>query len=96
MCWRRDEPCYVPSDATFFLTIYDEWGWAKLERFRAQGLRVEVLWERPLEEKGLISAEIRRRMAAGEPWELLVPPDTVGLLKAWGIPARLRSGPEAS
>jgi nicotinamide-nucleotide adenylyltransferase len=87
---------YVPSDATFFLTIYDEWGRAKLERFRAQGLRVEVLWERPLEEKGLISAEIRRRMAAGEPWELLVPPDTVGLLKAWGIPARLRGGPEAS
>ncbi|MGD8387970.1 MAG: nicotinate-nucleotide adenylyltransferase [Desulfobacteraceae bacterium] len=82
-------PYYVPMDAVFFLTIYDQWGRRKQERFEALGLQVEVLWERPLEEKGIRGHEVRQRMAAGDPWKDLVPPATARLMEAWGIPGRL-------
>jgi len=81
---------YVPMDGTFFLTIYDAWGERKLQQFQDLGLKVEVLWRRPIEEKGQTAAEIRRRMRTGEPWEDQVPQSTAGLMKAWDIPGRLR------
>lgn len=82
---------YVPLDATFFLTIYDQWGKRKLEQFQALGLKTEVLWTKSPEEKGLTGSDIRRRIVAGEEWEHLVPASTRVLLEAWGIPERLRT-----
>jgi nicotinamide-nucleotide adenylyltransferase len=81
---------YVPLDATFFLTIYDEWGRRKRELFESMGLAVEVLWDRPQEEKGISGEEIRERMARGEAWEHMVPPAAQRLLHAWDIPTRIR------
>jgi len=81
---------YVPLDATFFLTIYDDWGRRKMDLFASAGLAIEVLWEKPPEEKGLQASDIRGRMARGEPWEELVPPSVAANLLAWGLPARLR------
>jgi len=82
---------YVPMDSTFFLTIYDEWGERKLRYFRDLGLKIEILWEKRREEKGLTSTEIRERMVRLEPWEHLVPPSTAVLMKQWAIPSRLRN-----
>lgn len=82
---------YLPMDATFFLTIYDAWGERKLEQFQELGLRVEVLWRKPIEEKGLRAAEIRQRMLEEKPWDHLVPDSTRELMKAWDIPDRLRA-----
>jgi nicotinamide-nucleotide adenylyltransferase len=81
---------YVPMDATFFLTIYDNWGRRKLEMFQELGLKTEVLWERSLEKKGLSAGDIRLLMAQDQPWEHLVPPSNIPLLKRWDIPKRLR------
>jgi nicotinamide-nucleotide adenylyltransferase len=81
---------YVPLEATFFLTIYDDWGKKKLERFRSLGLAVEVLWERPLGQKGLSAGDIRLRMVRGQLWENLVPPSTRQLMELWNIPGRLK------
>lgn len=64
---------YLPMDATFFLTIYDDWGERKLEMFQALGLITEVLWRRTLATKGLSATDIREKVAAGEPWQHLVP-----------------------
>ena len=50
----------------------------------------EVLWEKPLEEKGLLAADIRKRMARGEPWEAMVPLSVASRMHAWEIPSRLR------
>ncbi len=72
---------YVPLDAVFFLTIYDAWGRRKLELFQSHGLKTEVMWERPLSEKGITGAEIRRRMRDGEEWESLVPREVARLLR---------------
>ncbi len=84
---------YVPVQGTFFLTIYDDWGRRKKELFASEGLRVAVLWERPPEEKGLVAAEVRERMARGETWEDLVPPSVARRMLEWDIPARLRNPP---
>jgi len=81
---------YVPMEAVFFLTIYDEWGRRKLEYFRSQGMRAHVLWERSPESKGLSGARIRQAMIRNEPWEHWVPESTAVLCSAWDIPGRLR------
>jgi nicotinamide mononucleotide adenylyltransferase len=81
---------YLPLDAVFYLTIYDDWGRSKLSRFQKMGLKTEVLWERTLAGKGQSAADIRQCMIQAQPWEHLVPPAAVVLLNLWGIPERLR------
>lgn len=83
-------PYYLPMEATFYLTIYDDWGKRKLQLFQSQGLKTEVLWERPLAEKGLRAGEIRRMIALGEPWEHLVPQGTREVIAMFDIASRLR------
>lgn len=80
---------YVPLDALFFLSIYDEWGKRKLEYFTSLGLKTHVLRDVPNDRKGLSATEIRSRMARNEPWEELVPPSVARLMKKWDIPTRL-------
>ena len=82
---------YVPLDAVFFLTIYDDWGRAKRDYLLGAGLDVRVLWDVPPEDKGLSGSSVRRLMAEDGPWESLVPPATARLCKAWNVPARLRA-----
>ena len=81
---------YVPLDATFFLTIYDDWGREKLRRFQSLGLNVEVLWERPLSQKGVCGNQVRLRIAEGKPWEEMVPESTRRLIQEWNLSARLK------
>jgi len=80
---------YVPMDAVFFLTIYDEWGKRKLGYFSEVGLATHVLWEVPPEKKGLSAADIRMRMIEKSPWTHLVPPAAGRLLEEWNIRERL-------
>jgi nicotinamide mononucleotide adenylyltransferase len=82
---------YVPLDATFYLTIYDDWGLRKLELFEAAGLQTEVLWSRPISEKGLSATEIRNKIARGLPWEHLAPPAVSRFVAEWNIRERLRN-----
>jgi nicotinamide mononucleotide adenylyltransferase len=81
---------YVPLDALFFLSIYDEWGKRKLEYFTSLGLKTHMLREVTADQKGLSATDIRRRMAQNEPWEEQVPPSVAYLMKKWDIPTRLR------
>ncbi|ABA88082.1 nicotinamide mononucleotide adenylyltransferase family protein [Syntrophotalea carbinolica DSM 2380] len=87
---------YVPLDALFFLSIYDDWGRRKLAYFTSLGLATHVLREVPLTRKGLSATDVRRRMANNEPWEDLVPPAVADLMKRWGIPGRLRAMVQSS
>ncbi len=82
---------YVPLDAVFFLTIYDDWGRKKRSLFESLGLKVRVLWERPREQKGISAADVRRRLVRGEPWRHLVPRSTAVLVERWNVVQRLRS-----
>jgi nicotinamide-nucleotide adenylyltransferase len=81
---------YVPLDAQFYLTIYDDWGKRKLALFQSLGLSVEVLWVKSPEQKGISAKEVRRLMAGGQPWEHLVPSAAVSVINKMGIVERLR------
>jgi nicotinamide-nucleotide adenylyltransferase len=81
---------YVPLDAIFFLTIYDDWGRQKKDFFQSLGLKIHILWEVPLEKKGLSSSDIRESMISGKKWEHLVPSNVATLLKKWNIVQRLK------
>jgi nicotinamide mononucleotide adenylyltransferase len=70
---------YAPRDAVYLLTVYDDWGEAKLQRFRALGLRTEVMWRRA--HKPISGSRVRRAIAAGDPWESLVPAAVASVIK---------------
>lgn len=81
---------YVPLDAVFFLTIYDDWGRQKKIFLQSLGLKIHVLWEVPLEKKGLSSSDIRESMKSGDKWEHFVPSSVVKLMYKWNVSKRLR------
>ncbi|MEE4357116.1 MAG: nicotinate-nucleotide adenylyltransferase [Desulfococcaceae bacterium] len=81
---------YVPADAVFFLSIYDDWGRRKLRYFQKMGLKTHVLWEVSPEEKGISGREVRERMRGGQPWQHMVPPGVSLLMEKWEIPERLK------
>lgn len=81
---------YVPMNGVFFLSIYDDWGRQKKKYLESLGLKIHILWEVPLEKKGISGSDIRNFMLKGEPWEHLVPPTTIKLVKEWDIIKRLK------
>lgn len=82
--------CYVPLDAVFFLSIYDNWGVKKKELFQKSGLMVHVLREVSIDQKGLSATSIRKAMINDTPWEHLMPNCVAAQMKTWHIPERLK------
>jgi cytidyltransferase-like protein len=56
---------YVPLDAIFFLSIYDDWGKQKKTFLESLGLNIHVLWKLPLEKKGINGRDLRDLMVKG-------------------------------
>jgi len=83
--------CYVPKEAVFFVSIYDDWGRKKRDTFLGLGLKTHVLWEVPPEQKGISASDIRSAILLGQPWEHLVPDGVAQHLKDWNISARLKN-----
>jgi len=81
---------YVPLDAVFFLSIYDNWGIRKKELFQKSGLVIHVLRQVPAEQKGLSATTIREAIVNDQPWEHWVPVCVAEQLKKWNISARLK------
>jgi nicotinamide-nucleotide adenylyltransferase len=80
---------YVPIEAVFFVSIYDDWGRRKKHYFETLGLHVHVLREVRLEEKGISGTDVRRLILDNGPWQQYVPPSVAVLVERWGLPARL-------
>ena len=64
---------YTPKDAVYYLGMYDEWDEEKYKILRSLGLNIEVLWHRPLEEKGITGAMVRNCIAMEQEWAKFVP-----------------------
>lgn len=79
---------YVPAGALMLMTIYDEWGESKLERFHRVGLRTRVLWRR--REKITTGSTIRTAIQEGRPWEDLVPATTARVIREHRVDQRIR------
>lgn len=82
---------YVPLDAVFFLTIYDNWGERKMELFKSLGLKSEVMWRRPIEEKGFTGSDLRQRIINGLPWRHMVPKAVIPIIEVCDLRARINS-----
>lgn len=87
---------YVPMDAVFFLSIYDDWGRRKLQYFQSLGLRIHILRQVPPEEKGISAGDIRRLIITGRPWRHLTPACVPPLLERWDLRGRLQRMRDAS
>ena len=81
---------YLPLDAVFFLSIYDDWGIRKKELFQKSGLAIHILRQVPAEQKGLSATTIREAIVNDQPWEHWVPVCVAEQIKKWEIPARLK------
>ena len=80
---------YVPLDGVFFLSIYDDWGREKLERFKNLGLKTHVLREVTPDEKGISASEIRNLIIEDLHWEHLVPESVAEKIKKSNLRNRL-------
>jgi len=80
---------YVPFDAPFYLTIYDEWGREKLKTFKLLGIKTEVMWERNMTDRITTGTVIRKLMAEGKKWQSLVPPAVGRIIRTLGLDRRV-------
>jgi nicotinamide-nucleotide adenylyltransferase len=80
---------YIPEEVVIYLTIYDRWGFRKLDMFQSQGLQTQILWERSSSEKGITGNAVRELMREEGNWEHLVPSACARRLKQWKIPFRM-------
>ena len=64
---------YVPNDAMFYVTIYDEWGEKKLATLKNMNLKTDVMWRRSMSERFTSGTEVRERISKSQEWSNLVP-----------------------
>jgi cytidyltransferase-like protein len=81
---------YVPTTACFFLTIYDDWGRAKYQTLSDLGLNLNIMWERGQHELLTSGTEIRKLIAAGQPWQQLVPSPVAKVVMDLGLDQRIQ------
>lgn len=81
---------YTPKDATYFMSICDDWGEKKYQIFTDLGLKVEVLWRKTEEERGVTGTQVRAAIASGQDWQSLVPKTVYEYMVRNGIDERVR------
>lgn len=74
-------PALLPPGTPQLVRIYSDWEREKARRFAAAGYPPRVLQGDPATR--VTATEIRRRLAAGEPWQHWVPPGARELLAEW-------------
>lgn len=79
---------YSPREATYFITIYDDWGNEKLRRLEVLGLSTYVLWR--TYNKGISGSEIRDAITHGQDWRSCVPPAAIEYIQQNKIDLRIR------
>ena len=80
---------YVPKNAVYYMGIYDAWDEEKYKILRSLGLETEILWRRPVEQKGVTSSWIRSCIATGQEWAHLVPRSVYRYLKDHELDKRI-------
>lgn len=64
---------YSPGEAIYYIGICDEWDKKKKRILENLDLKVEVLWEKAPEDKGITAAQVREAIALDKPWKEYVP-----------------------
>ena len=82
--WRY----YCPAGTVHFVRIFSDWGREKAKRLGETGWPVEVLDAGALKE--VSGSEVRRKLVAGQDWEILVPGAVATILRQIGAAERLK------
>ena len=81
---------YVPMDALFFITIYDDWGEFKLETLKSLGVKTDLMWKKTLDERFTTGKNVRKFIAENESWEHLVPKSVAAYIKNHQLDLRIK------
>jgi cytidyltransferase-like protein len=81
---------YVPLDAVFFITIYDDWGKHKMETIQALGVKTDLMWKKNMDERFTTGKELRKLIANNNKWEHLVPPSVFSYIKNNKLDLRIK------
>ena len=83
---------YVPLSATFYMTIYDEWGAEKYKMLKEElNLNVKVMWNVPIGEKGISASDIRSYIYQDKDLKDMVPNSVYKYIKENQIDKRIKS-----
>lgn len=81
---------YVPLDAMFFITIYDDWGKHKIETLKSLGVKTDLMWTRTMDERFTTGKDVRKLIAENEPWEHLLPVSVSNYIKNNKLDSRIK------
>lgn len=81
---------YVPKDAVYYMGMYDAWDEEKHKILTGLGLKVEVLWKRSAEDKGITASQVRSCITTGQEWARLVPRSVYRYLTENGLDQRIK------
>lgn len=82
---------YVPSDAKYYMTIYDDWSREKQQSLESLGCDIQVMWTRTNAEKVTSGTEVRNLIIRGKPWKHLVPNAVYQYITEHKIDTRIRN-----
>jgi cytidyltransferase-like protein len=81
---------YVPMNAKYYMTIYDDWSIEKKEALERLGCSIEVMWTRTNEQKAASGTQVRECIIFNRPWRHLVPQYVYDYVTENGIDLRLK------
>ena len=81
---------YVPLNATFYMTIYDEWGEEKERILSGLNVKIDVMWKRTLKDRLTSGSEVRELIYEDKEWKHLVPNATYDYLINNGLDKRIK------
>lgn len=81
---------YVPLDAKFYMTIYEEWGIEKQALLQGLGCDVEVLWQKTPAEKEISGTWIRQQIKDGMEWRQYVPEFVYQYIRSHHFESRIK------
>ena len=82
---------YVPYNAKFYMTIYDEWGIEKKKMLEDIGYDVEVMWNRDISEKALSGTYVRNCIKENLNWDQYVPQFVYQYIKQRNLDDRIQT-----
>ena len=81
---------YVPLDAKYYMTIYDDWSKEKQLSLKKLGGDIDVMWTRTNAEKVTRGTEVRNLIIHNKPWAHLVPKSVFEYITENKIDERIR------
>ena len=84
---------FVPEEAVYFITIYDDWGrdkYNKLLKLVGED-KVDLMWVRSLEEKPISGTKLRNAIINNEDWSKYVVPSVYRYIKENKLDERIKN-----